>query len=331
MGYSQSQVVHWFAEGKTDKNASNLFSRGNALYSYGTHFPLAIRHSAETSLKHGDKDWYLLNGDRRSSTTSGHQNHTFDVFREHPRVSFEAIRSAGIDPFSEDLILVDFQQDYMQANFILENGKAARYGNNNVSREKFMAKRIFGSIYSESKCNYAIENGKPVIRQTIHRIGGALFNYQGECYLCAMDEGSYFVAQLPAHVRSIDEAVESLKPALVKKYEKDLAIKRQGEWFFIPTELQDKKEFILAYHFRLPRPLDDRGLERGNIHQCAAGLPIIVEGESVQLCRGMVKHLSSWGGNRRTGEHRPLKLGQQLFIAVRNTEKASWSAAGRVD
>jgi hypothetical protein len=327
MGYSQGQVVSWFADGITNKNASNLYSKGNALYSYGRHFPLAIRHNAETSLKHRE-DWFLLNGDRYSSTTSQHQSKTFSKFQNHPRVSFNALNAAGIDPFSDNLILVDYQTDEYQENFITEDGAAANYQGYNVSRADFRARIPFGAVYSEHKCTYALStDGKPMIKQYLHKIGGALFQYDGEYFLCAMDEGSYFVAQLAHPVNSIDAAVEDLKPNLIKSLPKDTDVKRQGEWFFIPTELKEGKEFILAKGFRLPRPND-----RGNVHQPAAGFPVTYEGEQVYLVRGMIRHISSspWG-SRATGEHRPLRLGSVLHIAVRNTEKASWSGGGRVD
>jgi hypothetical protein len=334
MAYNQGQVVQWFAEGKTNKNASHLYSRDNALYSYGRHFPLAVRHSAETSLKHSE-DWFLLNGDRYSNTTSRHQSMTFSVFNHQPRVSFNAIRAAGIDPFAEDLVLVDFTEDKYMRNYVTEDGQPhtyTRYSDEpNVSYEQFKALRRMGDTYSEEKHHVCtgkehVPNAYTEVKyQSIHRIGGVLLQYRGECYLCAMDESSYFVSQLPAHVNSIECAFELLKPRLIKQADKDgIVYKRQGEWFFIPTELKDKKEFILAQGFALPRREN-----RGNIHQCAAGLPVTVDGEQAYLCRGMIRHQDSRG--YATREHRILRLGNVVHIAVRNTEKASWSAGGRVD
>ena len=80
MGYSQSFVVEKFLEGITNKRASNFFSKGDALYSFGEHFELAIRRAKEDNLQN-KKEWFLLNGDKYSITTSQHQGVTFPPLR----------------------------------------------------------------------------------------------------------------------------------------------------------------------------------------------------------------------------------------------------------
>lgn len=61
-----------------------------------------------------------------------------------------------------------------------------------------------------------------------------------EVYLLnAYDEGRPFVAELYGKPRSVKEAFESMKPKIVKIAEAmNLEIKRQGELFFIPTEVK---------------------------------------------------------------------------------------------
>ena len=72
-GYSREDIVfnYFFAEGKERdhyKTGSNIYFEGNILYSYGTHFPLAVKC----------KNGYILNGDTYSRETGKHQRTTRD-------------------------------------------------------------------------------------------------------------------------------------------------------------------------------------------------------------------------------------------------------------
>jgi len=61
-------VIEAFAQGKREGKTKHLFIEGNVLYSYGYHFPIAIR------LWEVDTYKYIINSDRYSMTTSRHQN-----------------------------------------------------------------------------------------------------------------------------------------------------------------------------------------------------------------------------------------------------------------
>ena len=63
--YTNTSIVEAFNNGATQGEANTMFIEGNVLYSYGHHFPLAIR------LKSGH---HLINGDKYSVTTSQHQS-----------------------------------------------------------------------------------------------------------------------------------------------------------------------------------------------------------------------------------------------------------------
>jgi hypothetical protein len=60
-------IAEMFASGKHQGKVDNLFIDGNAIYSYGDHFPIAIR------IWVGDEIKYLWNSDKYSRTTSRHQ------------------------------------------------------------------------------------------------------------------------------------------------------------------------------------------------------------------------------------------------------------------
>lgn len=64
------QVCTRFYEGKrTNGKANSVYFDGNTLYSYGTHFPMAVRVG---------KNLYAWNENRYSNTTSKHQSKAWD-------------------------------------------------------------------------------------------------------------------------------------------------------------------------------------------------------------------------------------------------------------
>jgi hypothetical protein len=60
-----SNVAQMFAEGETTGGTKDLFIEGNVIYSYGHHFPIAIRFSDGT---------IIFNKDGYSMSTSRHKN-----------------------------------------------------------------------------------------------------------------------------------------------------------------------------------------------------------------------------------------------------------------
>lgn len=89
---STDWVVRAYSENPSEEfwnGKRSVFSADGVLYSYGRHFPLAV---ALPEGRSGAR--FLLNGDRYSVTTNGHQGATFGVFREEPRVSFRAVGAA---------------------------------------------------------------------------------------------------------------------------------------------------------------------------------------------------------------------------------------------
>lgn len=62
------EVAEMFAQGKRKCETKHLFIEGNTIYSYGKHFPIAIR------LWDGYAFKYIWNSDKYSVTTSRHQS-----------------------------------------------------------------------------------------------------------------------------------------------------------------------------------------------------------------------------------------------------------------
>lgn len=66
MGYSNSEVAHRFATGIGERcTGSNMFFEGNVIYSYGHHFPMAVKWNG----------YLLYNDSRYSVSTAKHQGY----------------------------------------------------------------------------------------------------------------------------------------------------------------------------------------------------------------------------------------------------------------
>lgn len=111
-------------------------------------------------------------------------------------------------------------------------------------------------------------------------------------FLCGHDERHWFVAAIPesAGVTTVEQAKQALKPGTVKEREfrvgvpanehkrRNAAWKRQGEWFFIPTEIDVPKAFILKHE-----PLQLQGSKAHYAEQAyrAGGTTVYVQGDKV--------------------------------------------------
>lgn len=293
-------VVQKFKEGKAYRG-SRVFADENKLYSYGRHFTLAIRREKESNKQTG-KEWFLLNGDKHSITTSKHQGLTYRVFQGSPRVAFSAIHAAGLSENSCNLI------DFCNDEFLNVYPGDEKF-------EDFKSHIPFGAEYHEYR-----RNGE-IVRKFSHKIGGCLLEQDGEYYICGMDEGSYFVSLLPRKATSIESAYKLLKPFAVQKAEKvGIPVIRQGEWFFFPAVIQIKEK-----DFQKSGVLPKDNAESSS-HICTRLTNI----KGKLYAKGIVRHKNRWNGR---GDHKPLKLGDRktIYHAFRNTALNSWSANGRVD
>lgn len=78
-----------------------------------------------------------------------------------------------------------------------------------------------------------------------HFIGAMVFSLKDKYYLFDVDRQEIkhyrfnaFLSELPKKCRTVEEAYNSLMPIKVKNaIKRGLKVKRQGEWFFIPTKL----------------------------------------------------------------------------------------------
>jgi len=205
MGLSQQDLVRRFAEGKTSGSASNMFIRGDKLYSYGTHFILAIRYGTK-------KQYYLLNGDRYSSSTSRHQSYCQHGLKPNYIIPFSVLTAA----------LPETRYDHDYRLVFLDD-----------TPEEFREVE-----YRDPKTN------ELKTRQE-HQLGSTLFRRGKRYFLSSTDPDArwrrgYFLVELPRAVTTIKEAYDSLKPINEDILDGQPCL-RQGEFFLIPKpDIQTK-------------------------------------------------------------------------------------------
>jgi hypothetical protein len=320
---SHENTVRDFAKGKDRAvYSSNIFAENGVLYSYGKHFPLAIRQPEETNLSTG-KEWYLLNGDKYSSSTSGHQSLTFRHLLHEPRVSFTAIEQAGFIP--SKAILVDFTKDY-------QDYWSWRDSKNGVEElTNWKRKQPIGVMLSETHASvdnviHGLKKGD-LLSVSAHRVGSVVLQGGVQHYLCSMDENSYFVSLLPHRVASVEEAFSALKPSVVSLAEGlGKEVKRQGEWFFIKFEREELKSLgIKVKDFTRRGYLLPKEDVSSNDHIATRAF---INDSGRMFVTGTIRHKNRWGGR---GDHRTVKLGMEVYEAHVNTALRSWSSAGNVD
>jgi len=138
-------------------------------------------------------------------------------------------------------------------------------------------------------------------------------------YLMGMDECHLFIAELPRNlgpINKIKDAHKALKPNDVIEKEIDTnRVKRQGEWFFIPTTKEELKEINKNLNLiEKKRPLGESRRGFGNSH--IADLLITIR--AGQFAKGKISHI----------EHKTLKL-HGWFKVVKNNEARTSFISGR--
>jgi hypothetical protein len=340
MAYSHSQLVDRFKEGKVKGRSSSMFIEGDTLYSYGHHFPLLER------MQHWGEDKFLLNADRYSVTTSGHQSNCSGVATV--QIPFSALEMALIHPEQtsrgvswgrggydlgrrvlEDLYLID--QSEMRWDKTgkwwyrcgeATHGKKMVFGREQTVYHRNPMKLISNVEYEalpdaeKEKCH----------EQEERRPESCVLMYKGRYFLSSMDENAYFICELPCPCDTVDAAFLALKPCEVcgKKYQ------RQGEWFFVDLGLEGKVAKrvydMMQKDYVLPKERAD-----SNDHTATRGTvgleKLVIGGETVLevprdtiLVSGQVRH----------PEHRRMSLSTlkdvRIFAAYENNALGSWSA-----
>jgi hypothetical protein len=359
---SHDEVVKRFAARRVNKRTNvvswasgNVYCEDDTIYSYGSHFPMA-KYLGQVK----DRHVFIKNGDRYSSSTACHQGMVQSACYG-PTVSVSALRSAGINFHGLTLAnIVDFQPDLREHVYQDKDGHFWKH----VEFVGKTAKPVFSEPFKKPRQGMFIPYGSQdedrwKYRSGVWHVLGAVVlgiseketsedrwsNKHGEdadgCYLASLDESQYFIAKLPSPVKTVQEAFKSLQPPEVQRaLRRKVDVKRQGEWFFVPTglktpDLREKVGLTQKAFDRIAKivPLPERPTVTGtdqerrqrNKHICRQYF-IVDDG---LYCTGVVRHRGP--DNHATGEHRPLNLGDQWYKAYLNTELASWTVGGKFD
>lgn len=282
-------------------NHSVYYHNYNVIYSYGIHFPLAVR----TQTADMKNEFFVCNGDKYSSTTNKHQSYLLRALgnKAYAIIPFTMLTSAA--NFEE----ISFHGDLIQ--FV-------------------QTMKILDRTYDRWIDTNRWDNNGQMIRE--HILGNTLFDIHGTKLLSGIDagehevgsgrnrRGQYFLTMLKDNVNSISDALESMQPRSVKqalKQKRD--VKRQGEWFFIWTgafectkldkKLKTIKDKTKCKNFLIGETVNGRRPH----HTASVG---IKQGRNTYV-KGTIKHTE--------GDHRPVKLGEWWHKVVRNRQVVSWS------
>jgi hypothetical protein len=318
MTLSFGEVIKRFANPKYEhsKASSVFFKDRNTIYSFGTHFPLALR--GEFGATDGEYN-YLINGDYYSVTTSQHQNCAISSLRPNVIIPFSALEGAGIKLNTIKVVARREDETYETCSVC---GKVVTHDVEWVE------------VHDDDKTPLC-----PDAKISWHHILGAVVltaetyaQAKREYYLSGVDENeplrsrnaAYFLCKLPREVVSIDDAYESLKPLAVQlAYKWGEDVKRQGDIFAVPTT-------SLTKDIKCPTQKRARVFNAdGNASHTVSELRVYEDmAEDIVYARGVLRHEpQGW----RRPQHKRVLLGKVWHALYKNLAQGSWSAQGNVD
>lgn len=189
-------------------------------------------------------------------------------------------------------------------------------------KKNWMSKDEFEKVKHHKDAHFEKHNDTPTASGTgtwktpRHFTGARLFSIGTECFLMDIDRQEIvygifnpFLVKLLTPCTTIQEAYERLKPQDVKDAElQGLDVKRQGEWFMIPTPIA-------------PMATPDRGALRAGDNRPNWVEEYVIH-NNMSLVRGKIEHSGR--------EHKTIKLAG-WHIAIPNTSITSWQLNGDID
>ena len=172
-----------------------------------------------------------------------------------------------------------------------------------------------------------------------HFVGAMLIEVKEKQFLFDIDRRELkhyrfnpFLSELPKKTNTIKQAYEILKPKEVKEAEKKgIKVKRQGEWFFIPSKLPEPSKELKEIKKQLDNPplLDQYDIQSGDYgHHVYAGqiiriTPIKKSKRFRELIpeygKQLLKRIRDY--NKKAEKHRPLK--KQIKKLEKNTKNSN--------
>lgn len=352
MASNAANAQRWFehvskGEHPGSRWSSNVcYGGADALYSFGTHFPLVIPlHDEGSSIPR----LWLLNGDHYSNTTAHHQSIVRDCAEstDIPRiiVPFSALRSAGIDRYS--IQPIDIKADWYTLHAAKCDGKYSCWEQTLSASGELEHSEVIDRV-----------EGEHTHQRAQHHLGASVFKAdcahnervdngyehverQGVTFLSAFDEQEmrqlYFLCELPswAEPNSYAAALQALKPVEVVKAEQlGESVTRQGDIFAICEELLTTRELTQRGAVRDKRTNRPMPHLLGTNHSATE---IAVVDEDHTYARGTLYHEPGMH-RRRDHVRRKMGDGKAWHRILKNTvpqnrafAPRAWTQGGRVD
>lgn len=308
VGYGGRNGMH----GGDSHVGARLYIQGNVVFSYGSHFPLAIRG------EFGGEVRFIINGDASTLTTNSQVREAIGILSGNVQIPFSALQGAGLldrhDPGSLAITIVEATAD-------------------ETWYECVQCKRKV--VQDEEDYTYSHEADKtPICPEVVragarsrqvryqHRLGEVLFKHEGNYYLSGRDHqelsrrDNYFLCQIPGAPKSVEEAYAGLKPAIVAHAETiGSKVLRQGDIYLIENEQPfpkgTKREKLKDFQLFDTRHVASTAFKYGQ------------NGTSQVFITGKLAHTAR--------QHASLFLKGKLYSAVKNLALGSWNAIGNID
>jgi hypothetical protein len=291
-------VLEYFLSGKKEMDKTgdyDLWVKGNKLWFEGKESPhvIAIKDASGKIAINGDEDDWE---DDKDIVLEELQNQKNTV-----TTSFRCIESAGIN--LDDIEIVHISEDLDKCWYKKDEGFAD------------VEKNIPAGATLTVNRNYSKKTGRhsgAITYKRIHRAGSLLIKVANTYYICGQDDDSYFLSQLKTKPKTCLKAFQALVPSKVKAWEKKNGkqAERQGEWFFIPSDVKLKEENWFE-DTALPMKSDESHPHTPSYIQSVKGK---------QYVKGGVYH----------EEHQTTYLipNSQVFEAIESNHVDSWSVQG---
>ena len=254
---------YFFAKGKErntyDHTSNNhMFYEGDTIYSFGHHFPLAVKC----------RNGYILNGDTYSNSTSQHQSIIRSMANKHEFITIHRITDKQIKDQYEDVYNgihdLFFKHDESKCSICKKYNDIhhepihhaiiplSSLEGAHINPKGITLIDITKDFYTTVKVKN--KDGK-VEEKDVHHLGASLFRVKRKLYLSSLDYGSrrmpFFLVRIRSNkgIRTVEQAFRELAANLTdeqyKNYQawntndKELFtspqyVKRQGEYFLIP-------------------------------------------------------------------------------------------------
>ena len=303
--------------------------RGDIIYSYGYHFPIAIRND--------DDKIFLVNGDRWGHATAGHQSLVRGAIANRNDFRDYKVLTVPLSIFRRVYSVYDWSDLHIKVIDVGVDKEICKCLTCNKDFSDW-------SALSEHKYAYTPSHKTMYFHQLAPSTFSVTYKDTTKYFISGFDvtanqrnHDGYFMSELASKPKNIAHAFELLKPRQVKTAERlGLSISRQGDIFAIPTNMTTRKLKKLGEYARGSNVAkrvwgaEYRTIEYPRLFDTSHVATEVITTPNAVYARGVIRHRPNTFGRIRP-EHRDIPIGKSWHRMVRNTALASYTTEGRVD